>query len=246
MALKLTKFFNGEFTAGRRTGNNSGIVPDNVLQSDYWVDKMQVAEFQLSGLSSTKRYRIGFFGSSSAAGWTKGNYTAQYSVNNRTVYLNSWENTTKVIYIGDLVPISGVLNLDFSTTAAAQFGFNGGIIIYEYSDSQGGVVTNSTLDTTGVNDIIPAVKEYSLRVHPNPFRDIINLDFYNVSGKQRITAEVFDLTGRKIASQDYNSLPEGHNVLRLTLNQRSSASLYLLTLKANGKIVSTLKLVRKD
>nr|MBA4166892.1 fibronectin type III domain-containing protein [Chitinophagaceae bacterium] len=32
--LKLEKVFNGEFTAGVNTGNNSGVAPDNVLQSD--------------------------------------------------------------------------------------------------------------------------------------------------------------------------------------------------------------------
>lgn len=245
MSLKLTKTFNGEFTAGRRTGNNSGVVPDNVLQSDYWIDNSQVAQIQLSGLSSTKRYRIGFFGSSSAAGWTKGNYTASYTVNNRTVYLNSWENTTKVIYIGNIVPSSGVITMDFSTTAAAQYGFNGGVIIEEYTDSQGGVVTNSTLDTAGINEIVPLLPGYNVIVYPNPFNDVINLDFNNASASDRISAEVYDLTGRLIAKQEFNSLPAGHNTIRLTGIERGrNTSLYLVALKANGKIVQAVKMLR--
>src|SRR5690606_25153473 len=67
--------FNGEFNAGASTGNNSGIVPDNALLSAYWLDNSQVSTIWLKGLNHTKKYRIGFFGSSSDAGWYKGNYT---------------------------------------------------------------------------------------------------------------------------------------------------------------------------
>src|SRR5699024_9734799 len=139
MALRLDKFFNGEFNAGKNTGNNSGVVPDNVLRSAYWVDNSQLAQMRLSGLNTAKRYRIGFVGISSSNGWFKGNYTATYKVNNRTAYLNSWENSTKVVYLGDLVPQSGgILYLDFSTTANALYGFNSGIIIMVYTDAAGG------------------------------------------------------------------------------------------------------------
>ena len=37
---------NGEFNAGQITGNNSGVVPDLVLQSNYWIDKTQLAQMR--------------------------------------------------------------------------------------------------------------------------------------------------------------------------------------------------------
>jgi large repetitive protein len=92
ISMSLTRIFNGEFTAGVITGNNSGVVPDRALGSDYWLDKTQVSEFKLSGLNHARRYRIGFFGSSSINGWFTGNYTATYTINGKTVYLNSWMN----------------------------------------------------------------------------------------------------------------------------------------------------------
>jgi fibronectin type 3 domain-containing protein/pimeloyl-ACP methyl ester carboxylesterase len=246
MALKLTKVFNGEFTAGRRTGNNSGVVPDNVLQSDYWLDNSQVSQFTLSGLNNTRRYRIGFFGSSSANGWFKDNYTATYTVNGRTVYLNSWENTTKVVYIGDLVPQSGTLLLDFSTTANAAYGFNGGLIIMEYSDAAGGTVTNAVLDsTTMIENRAQAGDAANMHVYPNPFLDVINLDFYNKSAGDRISAEVYDLTGRLVLRQDFSTLPVGRNLLQLrNIEVNKATSLCLVALKVNGKIVQTAKMVR--
>lgn len=243
--LTLTKFFNGEFNAGRRTGNNSGVVPDNVLQSDYWLDNTQQCQFRLDGLSTTKRYRIGFFGSSSANGWFKGNYTATYTVKGRTVYLNSWENTTKIVYIGDIVPdAGGTLLLDFSTTANADWAFNGGLVIMEYTDGTGGTVLNSTLDTAGAVTIQP-VDKYNVNVYPNPFTDLVNLDFNNDLAGNRVTAEVYDLTGRIVYRKDFNNLAVGRNILVLKgIESVKTTTVCLVALKVNGQIVRTVKMLR--
>ncbi len=61
VGLRIEQIFNGEFTAGMVTGNNSGVVPDNVLKSNYWIDKTQVAQIRVSGLNQTRRYRFGFY-----------------------------------------------------------------------------------------------------------------------------------------------------------------------------------------
>ncbi len=246
MALRLDKFFNGEFNAGKNTGNNSGVVPDNVLRSAYWVDNSQLAQMRLSGLNTAKRYRIGFVGSSSSNGWFKGNYTATYKVNNRTAYLNSWENSTKVVYLGDLVPQSGgILYLDFSTTANALYGFNSGIIIMEYTDAAGGLITNSVLDTTGaMPDQLQ--RDYNLTVYPNPYQDVINIDFFNASASDDISAEIYDLTGRLVLRKDFRSLPAGDNTIRLTdISRVSSSTMNLVALKVNGKVVKTATVLRK-
>ncbi|HUQ67486.1 MAG TPA: fibronectin type III domain-containing protein [Flavitalea sp.] len=244
--LTLTRFFNGEFNAGRRTGNNSGVVPDNVLQSDYWLDNTQLSQFRLDGLNTSRRYRIGFFGSSSAAGWFKGNYTATYTVKGRTVYLNSWENTTKIVYIGDIVPdAGGTLLLDFSTTANAAYGFNGGIVIMEYTDGSGGTIQNSTLDDQAPTIVEPVVPNYNVKAYPNPFNDIVNLDFNNDAAGNRISTEVYDLAGRLVYRKDFNSLPAGRNVLVLNgIEQTKNTSVCLVALKVNGKVAQTIKLLR--
>lgn len=156
MALTLTQEFNGEFTAGVNTGNNSGVVPDNVLMSNYWLDNGQISQFKLSGLNHGKRYRFGFIGSSSPPNWFKGNYTATYNVDDKTVYLNSWHNSTKIVYIDDIAPDpDGKVLLNFSTTQEAGYGFNSGLIIQEYTYTVP-VQNIDTIPTTPV-DTIPAV-----------------------------------------------------------------------------------------
>jgi fibronectin type 3 domain-containing protein len=156
MALTLTQEFNGEFTAGVNTGNNSGVVPDDVLMANYWLDNGQISQFKLSGLNHGKRYRFGFIGSSSPPNWFKGNYTATYNVDDKTVYLNSWQNSTKVVYIDDIAPDpDGKVLLNFSTTQEAAYGFNSGLIIQEYTYTAP-VQNTDTIPTTPV-DTIPSV-----------------------------------------------------------------------------------------
>src|SRR5690606_19562796 len=97
-------------------------------------DNTQLSTIRVSVLNHTRRYRFGFFGSSSPDGWYKGNYTATYTINGKTVYLNSWQNTTKIVYINDVAPdANGEIILDFSTTATALYGFNAGLIIHAYT-----------------------------------------------------------------------------------------------------------------
>jgi hypothetical protein len=150
------------------------------------------------------------------------------------------------VYIGDLVPQSGNLLLDFSTTAEAAYGFNGGLIIMEYSDAAGGAVTNAVLDSTSMYDnVAQANDDANMHVYPNPFLDVINVDFFNKSAGDRITAEVYDLTGRLVLRQDFNTMPVGRNLLQLrNIEANKATSLCLVALKVNGKIVQTAKMIR--
>ncbi|HUQ64902.1 MAG TPA: fibronectin type III domain-containing protein [Flavitalea sp.] len=248
MKLTCAKIFNGEFTAGVNTGANTGVVPDLVLQSNFWLDNSQVSQLKLSGLNHTRKYRIGFTGSSSSTGWFKGNYTATYTVNGKTVYLNSWMNSTKIVYISDLVPdANGELLINFSTTAAAQWGFNAGMIITDYSDVQGASVlymSNSTIEP------IPAVQTTLLnsnkvKIYPNPFSDNINIDFDNLSASNKISAEIYDITGRLVMMQHYSSVPAGKNTLRVSNIRSNGTGVYVVALKVNGKTFQAVKLIRR-
>jgi hypothetical protein len=85
-----------------------------------------------------------------------------------------------------------------------------------------------------------------LSVYPNPFNDMINLDFYNSSANNKISAEVYDLTGRLLLRQNYNMLPAGHNIIRLRgIEGVKNTSVVLVALKVNGKIAETRKLMKE-
>lgn len=245
IGLRIEQIFNGEFTAGMITGNNSGVVPDNVLKSNWWIDKTQVAQIRVSGLNQTRRYRFGFIGSSGPNGWYKDNYTATYTINGRTVYLNSWGNTSKVVYIGDIQPSeAGDVLLNFSTTQAAAYVFNAGLIIDDYSDPQGGSALNSALEQepsfTGINNI-----NKPTLIYPNPFTDGINIDLFNSSSSNKVNAEVYDITGRIIFRKQYPNLSAGANTLRLTPGGATlKPGLYIVMIRINGEIIQSGKLMK--
>jgi hypothetical protein len=254
VTLAIVSTFNGEFNAGKQTGNNSGIVPDNVLAANYWLDNTQLSQINVSGLNHLKRYRFGFFGSSGPEGWFKGNYTATYTINDRTVYLNSWENTTKIVYIGDVQPDeNGEVMLNFSTTLAANYGFNGGVLIEAYDDVNGGgqlnqvnpskLDTKELVETAGNSQAIAQQSEF--RIYPNPFVDYLNLDFFNTSASDQISVEVFDMAGRLTYRKLFGKLAAGYNSLKIaTQDNKLGAGVYMVTLSANGKIVKSAKMVK--
>jgi dienelactone hydrolase/fibronectin type 3 domain-containing protein len=246
--LRIEQIFNGEFNAGMSTGNNSGIVPDVALQANYWQDKTQISQMRLSGLNQTRKYRIGFFGSSGPNGWVKGNYTGKYSINGRSVYLNAWSNTTKIAYIDGVLPDeNGEILLTFSTTPEAQYGFHGGVTVDDYSD---GSISQVVLPDNQVLDAIPNDENaYGLknRMYPNPFGDDITVDYNNVTGVQKVTAFIYDVTGRLVYKQDYSNLVSGFNQLRLKTGslKAGSKSFMIVLSSSNGKILMTNKMIKK-
>jgi fibronectin type 3 domain-containing protein len=244
--LACTKVFNGEFTAGVITGSNSGVAPDNVLQANFWLDNSQLSQLKLSGLNHSRKYRIGFLGSSSTPGWFKGNYTAAYTVNGKTVYLNSWMNSTKIVYIDDIVPDpNGELLLNFSTTTIAQWAFNAGIIIQDYTDAGSSTLymSNSTLDSTSIPAALPAT-DYKVRIYPNPFTDFMTIDFDNPSAANKISVEMYDLSGRLVLRENYSSMPAGHNAIRFNGSRGENGTVFIVALRVNGKIVQSVKMIR--
>jgi hypothetical protein len=244
--LAIEKPFNGEFNAGKTTGNNSGIVPDNVLLADYWLDNTQISTMRLSGLNRQRQYNIGFIGSSGPAGWYKGNYTATYTINGRTVYLNSWQNTSKIVYINNVRPdVNGELLIEFSTTKDAAYGFNAGLIISQYSNL---LVPAASALPSVANDHDAAEEttneNQKTRVYPNPFRDNLVIDYYNKKASDRVSTEVYDVNGRLVVSRQYNSLPVGSN--RIMINSWGNANgVYIVTIRVNGEIAETHTVLRR-
>lgn len=253
--LDIVKGFNGENTAGRQL-NNTGIAPDLVLASSYWIDNTQEAQIKISGLNHSKRYRVGFFGSMSTNGWYRDNYTATYSIGDRTVYLNSWNNYTKIVYIENVAPnASGEIFLDFSTTELAAWGFNGGLLIEAYNDDvapaiQGQTILNNNTDELLQGreaDAVNAANTAAVSMYPNPFRDFINLDFNNTASGNVVSVDVLDLSGRLAYRKDFGQLSAGMQTLRLnTAEARLGTGVYLITLKVNGKPVQASKMIRTN
>jgi len=274
MTMSLVKTFNGEFTSGAETGNNSGVVPDLVLKSNFWLDRGQISQFRVNGLSHHRKYRVGFIGSSGPAQWYKSNYNAAYTVDGKTVYLNSWMNSTKVAYVEDLKPEEdGTLMLNFSTGPSGGYGFNSGVIIEQYTDTLKAIADSipkyipppvgpndpDTTDPGNPNnpdttiyppptvDTLPpdSARFDKVTVYPNPFYNQLNLRFYNSAPNARINLEIYDELGKLKFRRDFGNLPEGNIILPVTsISVNMRVGVYIMVLKLDGKIAKSQKIVR--
>jgi hypothetical protein len=137
---------------------------------------------------------------------------------------------------------SGNVLINFSTTADGDWGFNAGIIIHEYTDATGGVVLNSELDSSfSVQDEL-----YRIKMYPNPFTDVINVDINNNTSSNRITADIYDITGRLATRQEFDYLPAGFNTIAVrTSGVNMPAGMYVMSIRINGQIISTKQLLKQ-
>lgn len=82
------------------TGNNSGVWPDNVLRSSWWVDIGVVSTLKISNLNQNLLYSFVFSGSRNGAG----DRTCIYTINGKSVSLNASFNISQVVQIDDVKP----------------------------------------------------------------------------------------------------------------------------------------------
>ncbi|HYE56320.1 MAG TPA: fibronectin type III domain-containing protein [Chitinophagaceae bacterium] len=257
MTMTITKGFNGQNDAGMQSGG-AGVFPDAVMRSCYWLDRTQLGQFKLSGLNHSKRYRIGFFGSI-GPGWD-GDFTATYTIGNRTVYLNSYRNDSEVAYIGDVVPDeNGEVLLNVSSPATSNYGFTTAIVIQTYDDPAGGTVLSTPdLGEDGEGRIVESARnsqgqavidersqQVRIQAYPNPFMDNIRIDFNNNSASNQVAVDIVDVTGRLVFRRDAGRLPAGMNTLRLDVGSATmTPGVYFIRVKVNGKLVNTTKLLK--
>ena len=52
--------------------------------------------------------------------------------------------------------------------------------------------------STDTTTAVPVLNEYKVKVYPNPFSDIMNIDFNNPVNGSKVSAEIYDLTGRLV------------------------------------------------
>ena len=118
--------FSGENPFGMNTGNNSGVFPDNVIRSTWWLDANVTSQLKISGLSQSMKYSFVFFGSRDGGG----DRTTVYTVNGTSVSLNCSFNISQTVQIDNITPDeNGEVLIDISLGATATFGYIGALVI---------------------------------------------------------------------------------------------------------------------
>jgi hypothetical protein len=246
-SMMLTNDWGGYFDLGM-TG---GILPDNVMLTSWWIEgNSQPATFKLYNLDQSKRYRIGFMGSSS---WS-GDFTATYTINGRTVYLNSYQNKSKIVYIDNVKTNSdGEINVTMGYLQSTRWSFLSAIIIEAYdSDTYAAppVVSQRIVKTTDnatqiTNERkVENVAANEIKVFPNPFTESLIVTISSTSG-QNVSLKMFDITGKLIFSKKLGKVQGVKNQI-LTSGDFGNLvpGTYLLQVMNDDKINKTIKLIK--
>lgn len=249
LSMVIAKGFTGDNPYGMNTGNNSGIYPDNVISSTYWVDINVEGQLRIKGLNLAKRYNFVFFASRDGSG----DRTSNYTINTTTVSLNAAFNTTQTVQINDIAPdANGEVLIKVAAGGTSIYGYIGALVIQSYSPESNQLdpslvmaknaspfLTGQLLNTTAVSNVALT------KVYPNPFDSQVTLDLSN-SGKSSsdLTVSIFDMNGRVLFTRQLAGIS---GTQRVTLNLGTTqipAGPCLLKVMDGDKLVKTVKLIK--
>lgn len=259
--------FNGVNPYGMNTGSNSGIYPDNVIRSTWWLDAGATATLKIDGLNQSMAYNFVFFASRDGSGSAPDRSTV-YSINGKTVTLNAVNNTSKTVQINNIrADENGAVYIDIKAASTSPFAYIGALVIegYKAPDPIVAGSENETQQTTTAvsanitnNVVTMATKSSkagednssseSLKVsaYPNPIVDHISLKLEMKKATERLDVIITDAGGRIIYTRELRNVPKGVSVHRLEANNRNfqSGVYFIKVIDSKEKYSNTVKVIK--
>ena len=261
--MTITKEFNGKGFDGPAVG---GLLPANVMISNYWTDAGQTSQVKFTNLDLSKKYRLSIFSSN----FNVVNTIATYTANGKTVMVNTYKNDSKIISLDLLTPNdNGEIYVDARTYSGSPYSFTNAMILEYFDDSlEESPLVNTIYPTLPQNDdqikshVLPVLNneamakttkqsvskvddnELAISVTPNPFVDRINVSFFQEKASS-VTIELYDVNGRVVFKQNGLKATIGNNNLSIQLNGRSFIpGKYFLNVLIDGKKQKATKLIK--
>jgi hypothetical protein len=226
--------FSGFNNWGITTGNNSGVVPDNVMKEFYYSMYAESAQLVIDGLSFGNRYNFVFFGNcDNRLGIS---LISQYTIGDRSVTLNAMNNTQNTVQINDVMPdAQGRVFITVNTPVQGGIAIINSISIQAVplSTQQGGggssprksnAITENNRAVSGLmmqDDSITASSSEVLTAYPVPVVNDIMLRLLLSSPVDRLELTLLNVDGRPLYSQELRGLVAGRNERKLNLNARN-------------------------
>ncbi|MFT3948647.1 MAG: PA14 domain-containing protein [Agriterribacter sp.] len=246
--------FSGLNGSGVNTGNNSGVVPDNVMRSSWWVDAGQEsAQLQFTGLSQSMRYSFKFFASRAGSDWR----VSVFSINGRQIQLKVADNRYQTVTLDNIIPDeNGEVLVKISGSGSS--GYIGGLIISPYKipsdpiDGAGG----ETFRTSGSNILSESngsaesdknlIAKSKLEIYPNPFVDDVMIKLSLANNASKLVIKITDLSGRVVVSKQFSNVSKGNWQQAAGLNNNNLLpGIYLVqVLGINGEVLPPIKILK--
>lgn len=253
---------------GMNTGNNSGVVPDDVMRNSWYLDVGMVGKQRIDGLDLSKTYSFTFFGSRNGNGQSP-NRTTVYRIGDKSVALNCINNVSQTVTIHNVKPDeSGSVLIEVTNGEGSPYGYLGACIIQAYTtDSDQGegtpqsdelfAGTATTVATTTVSDFSvrpataattkeeqPAIQKIGVKAYPNPFVEDVTLNVSLVKQTEKLTVVVTDMNGRTVHQKDLRNLPAGTTQVRLGLNNKLQNGTYFIRVIGLDEKPAALKVLK--
>ncbi|UAY52677.1 fibronectin type III domain-containing protein [Ferruginibacter albus] len=234
--MTITKALNGAGFAGSTVSN--GLFPANVMTSNYWTDASQHSEVKFDNLDVRKKYRIGIFGSAINFGY----FLANYSCNGKTVQLNSYNNSTKIVYLDNLTPNQdGELYIDITPETGYPYCFTSAFTIEYFDDVTAPVLPILNRPIAETEETVPVA---DVNVYPNPFTDHLTVEL-NSKDAGRTALGLYDISGRLLYRQE---VTKGEGKQTFNINIPNAASLktgnYIFNVNIDGKLNKSVILLK--
>ena len=245
--------FSGTNANGENTGNNSGVVPDNVMRSVWWADIGQYAQLRFSGLSQNFSYSFTFFASRTA---TDTRITS-YIINGRVVKLQVNNNRTRTVTMDNIfADANGEVLLTIQPDGSPnQYSYIGGLIISgakkpsDPIEGTGGAVFRGSIGGTtegGIADGALSSTTSKLQVYPNPFRDDVMVKLNVAHATSRLVIKVTDASGRTVLTREYANVPRGNWLQPAGLDKHKlPAGVYFIQIQGlSGETITPIRVIK--
>lgn len=248
LTMVIDQAFTGDNPFGMNTGNNSGIYPDNVISSTYWVDIGQTARLKIKGLNLAKKYNFVFFASRDGSG----DRTSNYTINGTTVSLNAAYNINNTVQINNVSPDeNGEVMISVTSGGTSIYGYIGALVIQSYTPeaseldpnlimARRGDANSSVLNTDAVTTDVSITKAF-----PNPFISDVTLDIIsNGKSNNNMIVTVSDITGKLLYTKGLGRLGAGSHRVNLNLGAAIPSGVCVVSLIDGDKVVKSIKLIK--
>ncbi|MBN8789151.1 MAG: T9SS type A sorting domain-containing protein, partial [Terrimonas sp.] len=241
--------FSGSNPFGENTGNDIGVVPDNVMRSTWWVDISQGSELKFSGLARNMVYRFTFFASREGTD----SRVSTFTINGNKVKLKVSGNRYQTVTI-DNVYADQNGEVIVAIRGEGSSGYIGGIIISSAKipstpvDGAAGESFRQQNNADATSVVAPenTATSSSAKIYPNPFTSDLMLKLTLKSETQKLNIKVTDPLGRVVFLRELKNLRSGSTVQSLGLDKiRLQAGVYVISIyNDDGYLLPPVKVLK--
>jgi predicted esterase len=221
----------GTNNTGFKTGNNSGVYPDAVLENYYYYEQFDLpTRYRLTGLNGAHRYDLVFLGNEWSQA-TTGNLVVatDYSVGSKTVSQYNGKNTNVLSIIRGITPSGSVIPFEIKANDAARYGVWNALEIRSYAPipaSFGGARIAQDEEEETSYDMV--------QLYPNPVNDRLTIKVpETVAIDQPVGVHIFSAQGLQIISGEHGNREEGIEIS----TEGFARGVYIIKLEFQGRRV---------